>query len=461
MFNIAIAGTGYEGLVVGVCFAEVGHHVTCVDIDEAKIKMLKENESPIYEADLARLMKKNYARDRLDYLTDEEAAYKNADVIFIDVGVPENPDGSVDLSYITSLTEKIASIVAKDCLIVIKTTVPVGTCDKLDQIVAEFSVNSYRVEIAYNPEFFAKGTAIRDTLQVPGIVIGTESEWAEEILRRVYEPFKSPILRVSRKSAEMMKYASNSFLALKISYMNDIANLCERMGADIKEVSQGLAFDKRIGLQFLGAGIGYGGPNISKDTKTLSYMANLNGYELRTVKAAIDVNNDQKDKLYQKAFDRVKSFKGLKVAILGLTYKPGTDDCRESPAVYYIPKLLQEGASIFAYDPVGQANFRKLFPEGEHGNGITYTDHIEDAIDDADVCFILTEWGKIKMMDPVLFRIFMRTPIVYDGRNVYELEAMRKAEVEYYSIGREAVNSFRYNIALSTDRISQSIEVSA
>ena len=295
-----------------------------------------------------------------------------------------------------------------------------------------------RVEVASNPEFLAQGTAVRDTLQAPRIIIGTESKWAEEMLMKIYEPFNLPIVSVSRRSAEMIKYASNDFLALKISYMNDIANLCELVGADIQDVAKGMSFDERIGSKFLNAGIGYGGSCFPKDTKALEYLAKQNGYELRTVKAAINVNTAQKTILYKKACKRLITFNGLKVAVLGLTFKPGTDDLREAASLENIPLLLNQGAEVYAYDPVGVDNFKRKYPEGENSRGsIKYVENIEEALKGANVCLIFTEWGEIKAVKPENYKKMMRTPLIYDGRNIYGINEMKEAGVEYYSIGRK------------------------
>ncbi len=441
MYKITVAGTGYVGLVAGVCFAETGHQVTCVDIDENKVNTMKQGISPIYEADLEELMQKNYAAGRIDYTTDFKSAYKDADAIFIGVGTPEQPDGSANLSYIATVARQIAESIEKDCLVVVKSTVPVGTNDKVEQFIKDFLINDVRVEVASNPEFLAQGSAVRDTLHAARIIIGTDSKWAEDLLMKIYEPFKLPIVSVSRRSAEMIKYASNDFLALKISYMNDIANLCELVGANVQDVAKGMSFDERIGSKFLNAGIGYGGSCFPKDTKALEYLARQNGYELRTVKAAIDVNKDQKTMLYKKACRRLITFSGLKVAVLGLTFKPGTDDLREGPSLDNVPLLLEQGADIYAFDPVGADNFKKKYPEGKIKQGsIKYVDDIEEALDGANVCFIFTEWGEIKAVKPCDYKKLMRTPLVYDGRNIYGVEDMKKAGVEYYSIGRPYVN---------------------
>lgn len=430
--KLAVAGTGYVGLVAGVCFAEKGHDVTCVDIDEEKVKLMRSGVSPIYETGLEELMKKNNENGRLHYTTDYKSAYKDADAIFIGVGTPEMPDGSANLNFIATVSRQIAESLEKDCLVVVKSTVPVGTNDKVEQFIRDFLVNDVKVEVASNPEFLAQGNAVRDTLHAKRIVIGTESKEAEELLKKIYEPFNLPIVSVNRRSAEMIKYASNDFLALKISYMNDIANLCELVGANIEDVAKGMSYDDRIGANFLHAGIGYGGSCFPKDTKALTYIAKQNNYELRTVSAAVDVNKDQRIKLYKKACDRLITFNKLKVAVLGLAFKAGTDDLREAPSVYNIKLLLENGAEIYAYDPVAEENFKKKFPESK----IVCVKNPEEALKDANVCFIFTEWNEIKQIEPDKYKKLMKTPLVYDGRNIYNLEDMKKADVEYYSIGR-------------------------
>ncbi|PEM53787.1 UDP-glucose dehydrogenase family protein [Bacillus wiedmannii] len=444
MYKIAVAGTGYVGLVAGVCFAEVGHQVTCVDIDEKKVELMKSGVSPIYEADLENLMQKNYADGRINYTTDYKSAYKDADAIFIGVGTPEQADGSANLSYIATVAKQIAESIEKDCLVVVKSTVPIGTNDKVEQFIQDFLVNDVRVEVASNPEFLAQGSAVHDTLYAERIVIGTESKWAEGVLMNLYKPFHLPIVSVNRRSAEMIKYASNDFLALKISYMNDIANLCELVGADIQDVAKGMSFDERIGSKFLNAGIGFGGSCFPKDTKALEYLARQNGYELRTVKAAIDVNKDQKTLLYKKASQRLITFNGLKVAVLGLTFKPGTDDLREAASLENIPLLLEQGADIYAFDPVGANNFAKVYPEGRNKNGnITYVTDIEQALEGANVCFIFTEWGEVKTLTPEMYKKLMRTPLIYDGRNIYDVQVMQEVGIEYHSIGRKSTSRER------------------
>lgn len=436
--KLVVAGTGYVGLVAGVCFAEVGHDVTCVDVDENKVKLMEAGISPIYEEGLEELMRKNNASGRLRYTVDYRTAYQDADAIFIGVGTPEQPDGSANLNYIATVSRQIAESVERDCLVVVKSTVPVGTNDKVEQFIKDFLVRDVKIEVASNPEFLAQGSAVHDTLHAARIIIGTESREAEALLMKIYEPFGLPVVSVSRRSAEMIKYASNDFLALKISYMNDIANLCELVGADIEDVARGMSYDARIGANFLKAGIGYGGSCFPKDTKALKFLAEKAGYHLETVEAAVSVNARQKTRLFWKASDRMITFQGLKVAALGLAFKPGTDDLREAPSIDNVNLLLEGGADIYAYDPVAAENFRKKYPEGAIGKGkITYVENPEAALEGANICFIFTEWKEIREIPAEKYRELMQTPLVYDGRNVYRVAEMAAAGVEYYSIGRK------------------------
>lgn len=435
--KIAVAGTGYVGLVAGVCFAEMNHDVTCVDVDEKKVEIMRQGISPIYEEGLEELMQKNNAKGTLHFTTDYQEAYRDADAIFIGVGTPEMPDGSANLGYIATVSRQIAETIEKDCLVVVKSTVPVGTNDKVEQFIKDFLVHDVKVEVASNPEFLAQGTAVHDTLHAARIIIGTESKEAEALLKEIYEPFGLPIVSVKRRSAEMIKYACNDFLALKISYMNDIANLCELVGADITDVAKGMCYDERIGSRFLNAGIGFGGSCFPKDTKALKFLAKEHGYQLKTVEACVEVNTAQKIRLFEKAKERMISFNGLKVAVLGLTFKAGTDDLREAPSIDNIRLLLQAGADIYAYDPKGVERAGQLFPEGKLEKGsMTYVDSVEEALDKANICFAFTEWPQIKQITPAEFKEKMHTPLVYDGRNLYDPEQMKAAGVEYYCIGR-------------------------
>ena len=432
--NIVVAGTGYVGLVTGACLSEVGHKVICVDIDEKKVEIMKQGISPIYEPGLDELLERNYKEGRLDFTTDYASAYKNADIVFIGVGTPERADGSANLDYVFGVCKQIAENVTKDCLVVVKSTVPIGTNDRVEEFLKENIVNNVHIEVASNPEFLAQGTAVVDTLHASRIVIGVESRKAEEKLRYVYERFDQPIVVTNRRSAEMIKYASNDFLALKISFMNEMANVCEVVGADIQDVAKGMSYDPRIGNKFLNAGLGYGGSCFPKDTKALHWLANDHGYEIKTIKATIEVNENQKYKLFRKAKQEFGSLKGMKVAVLGLTFKPGTDDLREAPSIPNVRRLLDEGAEIVAYDPVGVNNFKKLFP-----TEITYVNTPEETLVDADMAFIFTEWDDIKSVELSKYVELMNTPIIYDGRNCYDVKDVKEYNVDYYSIGRESV----------------------
>ena len=433
--KIAIAGTGYVGLVTAVCLAHHGHDVTCVDVDENKIKLMQNGKSPIYELDLEELMQHN--AERLTYTTDYQAAYRDAAVIFIGVGTPEKKDGSANLNYVYSVARQIAHSVEQDCVVVVKSTVPIGTNDKIEALLQKEKTHPVQLEVASNPEFLAQGTAVRDTLHASRIVLGVESEHAETILRQVYAGFDAPILVTNRRSAEMIKYASNDFLALKISYVNEIANLCEIVGADIQDVTQGMGLDPRIGNRFLNAGIGYGGSCFPKDTKALHWLANFHDYEIKTIKAAIEVNEQQKLKLLKKSRKYYESLEGLTVAVLGLTFKPGTDDLREAPSLVNVPLMLDDGAIIHAWDPVGTENFQKAMEKySEYDlNNIVYYETPQEAVQGADICFIFTEWPEVKAMQPEDF-LRMRKPIVMDGRNCFSVRKMQGAGVKYSSVGR-------------------------
>ena len=430
--KIAVAGTGYVGLVTGVCLASKGHQVTCVDVDEKKVEIMRQGISPIYEPGLDELMQQNMSR--LTFTVDYESAYKDAQVIFIGVGTPEKKDGSANLSYVYKVVEQIAGSVERECVVVVKSTVPIGTNDKIETYMIEHLKNNVRVHIASNPEFLAQGTAVYDTLHASRIVIGAESDYAKTVLEKVYENFEVPKVITNRRSAEMIKYASNDFLALKISYVNEIANLCEIVGADIEDVTKGMGLDARIGDKFLNSGIGYGGSCFPKDTKALSWLASFNDNEIKTIKAAIEVNENQKLKLIKKARKYYEDFTGLTVAVLGLTFKPGTDDLREAPSLVNIPIMLEDGARVKAWDPVGVQNYKKIYPEE-----IEYCDSIQETLENADICFIFTEWPDVKQLDVMLYKALMRHPIILDGRNCYKLDAFDGLCIIYYSIGRETI----------------------
>lgn len=430
--KIAVAGTGYVGLVTGVCLASKGHQVTCVDVDEAKIQTMQKGISPIYEEGLEELM--HESMDNLTFTTDYASAYKDANVIFIGVGTPEKKDGSANLTYVYKVAKQIAETVEQDCVVVVKSTVPIGTNDKVEAYLNANLAHDVQISVASNPEFLAQGTAVRDTLHAARIVLGVETEQAGTVLKEVYANFDAPILVTNRRSAEMIKYASNDFLALKISYINEIANLCEIVGANVEDVAKGMGYDPRIGNRFLNSGIGYGGSCFPKDTKALSWLASFNDNEMKTIKAAIEVNEGQKLKLIKKARKYYDEFEGLTVAVLGLTFKPGTDDLREAPSLVNIPLLLDDGAKVKAWDPVGVKNFKKHYPDE-----IEYCDTIEETITDADICFIFTEWEDVTQFDVNLYKKLMKKPIILDGRNCYSIEDFRGTGMTYDSIGRQCI----------------------
>lgn len=430
--KITVVGTGYVGLVAGVCFAEKGHDVICYDINEEKINTMKKGISPIYETGLQELMQKNNKAGRIHYTTDYKEAYKDSDFIFIGVGTPERADGSANLDYVYEAALQIAQNIEKDCVVVIKSTVPIGTNDNIEKYIRKNLKNKVRIDVASNPEFLAQGQAVKDTLEPSRIVIGTENKKTEQKMLELYSNFDAPKLTTDRRSAEMVKYASNDFLALKISYINDIANLCEVVGANIEDVAKGMSYDNRIGDKFLKAGCGYGGSCFPKDTKALHYLASQGGYELKTVKAAIEVNKNQKLILLQKARQKFRTFKGVNIAVLGLAFKPGTDDLREAPSLDNVSVFIDEGANIKAYDPIAVKNFKKKYP-----TQIEYTNSPEEALKDADVCFIFTEWNEIKKVKPEEYSKLMKKALVYDGRNIYDISEMENANVEYYSVGRK------------------------
>lgn len=432
--KITIAGTGYVGLVTGVCLADVGHTITCFDIDERKIEDLNEGKSPIYEPGLEDLITKNIQAQRLYFTSEPETAYADADCIFIAVGTPENEDGSANLSYVEQAAIMIAEYIHKDTVIVVKSTVPVGTNERIGRIIKERVDPSINIEIASNPEFLREGSAIHDTFNGDRIVIGTESGETARLLKSIYEPLNIPIVVTDIRSAEMIKYASNAFLATKISFINEIANLCEKTGANIEEVAEGMGYDKRIGNQFLRAGIGYGGSCFPKDTKALNYLAKQYDFDFRILESVINVNKYQKDKLFLKAKEIFQDFTGKKVTVLGLAFKPNTDDIREAPSIDIIESLLKENAQITVFDPIAMGNVKELFHEK-----INYAESALEAIQDADMVFIVTEWREIKDLSLAQYKESMTKPVILDGRNCYPLHEAKELGIQYYSIGRKPV----------------------
>ncbi len=440
--KVAVAGTGYVGLVTGVALAHIGHNVTCVDVDEEKIKIMKSGKSPIYEEGLEDLMLLN--KERLNYTTDYETAYRDADVIFIGVGTPEREDGSANLDYVKTVVKQIADSVQKDVVVVVKSTVPIGTNDKIEDYLNKNVKKGIKVYVASNPEFLAQGSALKDTLYASRIVVGTESNVSKRIMKKLYlpltkKPYNVPYLSMDRRSSEMVKYASNDFLALKISYINEIANFCERVGANIDEVTKGMGFDSRIGNKFLKPGIGFGGSCFPKDTKALHWLSKDLDCELKTVKACIEVNKAQKILMYRKLKEHFDSLEDKNIAVLGLTFKPGTDDLREAPSIDNIELLLDEGANVRAYDPISVESFKKKIASKITNGKIEYFDSIDEAITGCDATLIMTEWPDVVNYDINNYLKLMKEPLVLDGRNCYNLKEMAKANIEYVSVGRETV----------------------
>mgnify|MGYP002538060929 CR=1 FL=1 len=435
--NIAIVGTGYVGLVTGTCFAEMGVNVTCVDIDENKISALQNGKIPIYEPGLEEMVIRNQKEGRLNFTTQLASCINNVDIVFSAVGTPPDEDGSADLRYVINVARDFGRNVMKYAVLVTKSTVPVGTAQKIKVVIQEeLDKRGVKIpfDVASNPEFLKEGAAIQDFMSPDRVVVGIESERSKELMSKLYRPFLLNNFRViftDIPSAEMIKYAANSMLATRISFMNDIANLCELVGANVNMVRKGIGADSRIGNKFLYPGCGYGGSCFPKDTKALQYLAQKGGYELKTVKAAIEVNREQQLILLKKARKSIKSFKGLNVAVLGLTFKPGTDDLRAAPSLTNVPILLEEGAKIKAYDPIGVENYKRFYP-----SEIEYTKTPQEALIDADVCFIFTEWQQIKDVKPEEYKKLMKNPLVYDGRNIYTIEDMKENGIEYYSVGR-------------------------
>ena len=428
-------------MVTGVVLAELGNSIICVDTDSKKIKKLKQGISPIYEEDLEYYMNKNI--DRIHYTTDYKMAYKKAKVIFICVGTPNKNNGNINLDNIKSVIKQIALNIKNNCIIVVKSTVPVGFNDEIEEYLNKNISKKITVKVVSNPEFLSQGTAVKDTLYASRIIVGTSDASANKVLKKIYnpltkKPYNVPYVLMSRRSAELVKYASNSFLAIKISYINEIANFCEKVGANIEEVVKGMGFDSRIGNSFLNAGIGYGGSCLPKDTNAFYLQSTEKECELSILKEVINTNNKQKFKLYEKIKEDFKDLNGLNIAILGVTFKPKTDDLRETPAISNINLLLEDGANITAYDPVGLKNLKQIFFDK-----IRYSCNIEDAISNKDAVLILTEWDVIKKFKLEKYYKLMNNPIIYDGRNCYKLEDVYKNNLNYYSIGRKKINNYK------------------
>ena len=435
--NIAVVGTGYVGLVSGTCFAETGNNVICVDIDENKVKRMQNGEVPIYEPGLEALFHRNTEQGRLKFTTNLKAAIENAEIIFLALPTPPDEDGSADLKYILGVADDLSKIITDYKVIVDKSTVPVGTAEKVHARLAK-NLSEDLFDVVSNPEFLREGVAVDDFLYPDRVVIGTSSEKAQKIMRKLYEPFVrsgNPIIMMDERSAEMTKYAANSYLATRISFMNEIANLCERAGANVDMVRKGMGSDSRIGKRFLFPGVGYGGSCFPKDVQALAKTASEYDYEFKILNSVMNVNSIQKEILAHK----IKSYfgedlRGKTIAMWGLAFKPNTDDIREAPALYIINDLIKSGAKIRAFDPEAMSNVKAIY------NGqVQLTKDQYEALVGADALAIVTEWSVFRTPSFQVMRELLKNPVVFDGRNLYDLDTMKEEGFHYESIGRNII----------------------
>jgi UDPglucose 6-dehydrogenase len=433
--KLSVIGTGYVGLVVGTCFAESGNDVICVDIDEQKLKTLRKGESPIYEPGLTEFLKKNINEKRLTFTSDLESAVKKTEVIFLALPTPQAEDGSADLQHVLEVSKKIGRFMNGYKVIVGKSTVPVGTGDRVHEIIAKESKHPF--DVVSNPEFLKEGAAVNDFMKPDRIVIGTNSAKAQAIMQDLYAPFVrtgNPLIVMDIHSSELTKYASNSFLATKVSFMNEIANLCERLGADVDLVRKGMGTDARIGSQFLFAGVGYGGSCFPKDVSALLNTARTNEYDMQILEAVEAVNRRQKLVIVNKIKKHFgPKLKGKTIAIWGLAFKPNTDDMREAPVLNIVDALVREGVTIRAFDPAAMDEAKRRF-----GKTVKLCDSNYDALKGADALVLLTEWNEFRRPDFDRIRSLLREAVVFDGRNIYDPRVMREKGFVYYGIGRNS-----------------------
>lgn len=431
--NLSIIGTGYVGLVTGVCLAEVGNHVICVDINEEKISKLKAGQVPIFEPNLDKLLIRNLEQGRLHFTTQLQTAIENSDIIFLALPTPPGEDGAADLSYVQNVAAEIGKFINGYKIIVNKSTVPVGTSENVKQIILQHTQHAF--DVVSNPEFLREGVAVDDFMKPDRIIIGSGSEKAKEIMRELYLPFVrqgNPIYFMDEASSELTKYAANAFLATKISFMNEIANLCEKLGADVDMVRLGIGSDERIGKRFLFAGIGYGGSCFPKDVDALKMTSDKTGYSFRILNAVREVNQQQRSLFFDKILQHYSSqLKGKKAAVWGLSFKPNTDDIREAPAIYLIEDLLKAGVKVNAYDPEAMQHVAKIF-----GDSITLADSPYDCLKDTDFLIITTEWSIFRTPDFAQMSACIKDKVIFDGRNLYDTHKMKNAGFTYYSVGR-------------------------
>jgi len=436
--KVSIIGNGYVGLVSGTCFAEIGLDVTCIDIDEQKINNLKKGIIPIYEPGLSEMVQLNISKGRLHFSTSIAETIKHCDVIFSAVGTPPGADGNADLKQVKAVAKEIGKHMTNYILVVTKSTVPVGTAQKIKEVIRkelEKRNLSLEFDVASNPEFLKEGDAINDFLKPDRIVLGVETERAKELLMRLYKPFTlngHPIICMDIPSAEMTKYAANAMLALRISFINEVANLCEIVGADINMVRSGIGSDPRIGNKFLYPGIGYGGSCFPKDVKALIRKGDEYHFPMKILQAVETVNDEQKNILFKKAQHHFKDLKGKRCAIWGLSFKPETDDVRDAPSLVIIDKLLKAGAIVVAYDPIAEKEAKKNV-----GDKVTYASDMYSTIENADCLFLLTEWKEFRCPDFDKMKKSMKHPVVFDGRNIFDKDEIKKSGFTCYCIGRK------------------------
>jgi len=436
--KIAVIGTGYVGLVTGTCFAETGNFVTCVDIDENKVAKLRQGVMPIFEPGLDILFKRNIEEDRLIFTTNLQEGIKDAEVIFLALPTPPGADGSADLSFVLGVAEKLGPLLESYAVIIDKSTVPVGTAQKVRNKIAPNCKVEF--DVVSNPEFLREGVAVDDFMKPDRVVIGTRSDRAKKVMEQLYAPFVmqgNPIIFMDEESAELTKYAANAFLAMKITFMNEVANLCERVGADVDKVRAGIGTDTRIGKRFLFAGVGYGGSCFPKDVQALAKTAEDYNYNFKILKSVMEVNHEQKTVI----IPRIKNYfngdlQGKNFALWGLAFKPNTDDIREAPALYIIDELVKAGATVCAFDPEAMENIKRTI-----GQKISYGESIYDTVKDADAIIVVTEWAEFRSPDFNKMKSLMKGNVIFDGRNIFSLEQMQDLGYHYESIGRAVVKN--------------------
>ncbi len=430
MKHIAVVGTGYVGLVTGTCFADLGNKVICIDIDERKIEVLRSGGVPIYEPGLQEVIQRNVAAGRLSFTTSYAEGLRDAEFVFIAVGTPSGVDGEADLQYVRMAAESIAQTMDHPLIIINKSTVPVGTGDWVADIIRKHQPTPIEFAVVSCPEFLREGSALADFMAPDRVVLGSLDREAAEKVAQLHLPLRAPIMVTDLRTAEMIKYASNAFLATRISFINEIANICEKLGADVKEVAAGMGYDKRIGRAFLDAGVGFGGSCFPKDVKALEYMGLLHGAHPALLRAVMEINRDQRRQVLHKLRELLGSLRGRKIGLLGLAFKPNTDDMRDAPSVEIAHMLLREGATVIGYDPVAHETARRTIPE------LPLAKNPYDLAEGCDALVLVTEWNEFKHLDLARIRSLMKTPVFIDGRNVYDPETMREAGFLYRGMGR-------------------------